>query len=210
MINNNSLSDVVAVSSVFIGCCKRDPVSLATLSAQAIDKVRTVFENIPFYYLKKYIDGVLSVEDDLGGACRLSDKLFTDSKRAMNNAIRIIHYVTNIDEIKKIDWFINATRALLLGGIETSMLFRIFYIIDNTLAEDLEYMSTLIEKDTLFRGNIQIQALVQSGLLISAGIDANSGVEDQEYAITRLGYLVDQFALSLNNDERQHWYKDLC
>lgn len=190
-----------------IGCCKRDPVSIASLAARAVDNAYTFIQRLPFIKLKKYFDDVANAEDDLGAACRLSDKIFSDPKKATDNALRIIKYVTDLEESKKFKWFNNTTRALLLECIDQDTFFRIFKAIDDTMADDLEYLAFIIEKNDVFKGNVQIQALAQNGLMISAGVDANVGIEDQDYAVTRLGYLVDQYAISFGNDARQLWYK---
>ena len=205
--NNTLTTDISSCVEMFIDCCNGNPTSFAALSAKAVDKSYTAFQRIPFMKLLKYLKGVKKAEDDLGSACQLSDKLFSDSKKATDNAIRLIKYVADIDEEKKFDYINNTTRALLLDYINPEIMFRIFKVIDGTMADDLKYMASIIEQNDVFKCNIQIQALAQNGLMIPAGIDADAGIEDQEYAVTKLGYLVDQYAISFGNDARQHWYK---
>ena len=54
---------------------------------------------------------------------------------------------------------------------------------------------------------MQILALERSGLAIQAGIDANESIESQGYAISGLGRMVDRYAISLESEERQRFYK---
>ena len=117
--------------------------------------------------------------------------------------------VTSADTEKKIDYLIDATRSMLLGLIDTNEMFRIFRAIVDSLPEDLDYFSSIIEKSGPFTGNIQILALERSGLMISAGIDANADVEAQQYHITTLGFMVDRYALSPSNEKRWKWYVNM-
>lgn len=151
------------------------------------------------------MDGVKRVED-LGNSCKIADKLFSDPKRKNDNAMRIYKMVTSSDTEKKIDYLIDATRSMLLGLIDTDEMFRIFRAIVDSLPEDLDYLSSIVEKSGPFIGDIQILALERSGLMISAGIDANADIEKQQYHITTLGFMVDRYALSLSNEERWKWY----
>lgn len=114
--------------------------------------------------------------------------------------------MTSTDTEKKIDYLIDATRSMLLGLIDTDEMFRIFRAIVDSLPEDLDYLSSIVEKRGPFIGDIQILALERSGLMISADIDANADIEKQQYHITTLGFMVDRYALSLSNEERWKWY----
>ncbi len=175
------------------------------MAAYLSDKTYTEIQKIPYLQIKKYLDGVKRVEE-LGNSCKIADKLFSDPKRKNDNAMRIYKMVTSSDTEKKIDYLIDTTRSMLLGLIDTDEMFRIFRAIVDSLPEDLDYLSSIVEKSGPFTGNIQILALERSGLMISAGIDANADVEEQQYHITTLGFMVDRYALSLSNEERWKWY----
>ena len=63
------------------------------------------------------------------------------------------------------------------------------------------------EGTDLIKGNTRILALSHSGMVIQAGIDANESIEKQDYAVTEFGRMVDCYAISLENDERQQYYR---
>lgn len=122
--------------------------------------------------------------------------------------MRIIQYVTTADTEKKIDYYVNATKALLYGMINNEIMFRIFSAIYNTLSEDLEYMTEHIEDKDHLIGNLNILALSQIGLVLIAGIHQGEDVEEQEYVFSSLAYLVDRYAVALDNEKRQKRYQN--
>lgn len=203
--NATNISELYDIVEMIIGVATRDPLSIAKITAFLSDKTYTEIQKIPYLQIKKYLDGVKRVEE-LGNSCKIADKLFSDPKKKNDNALRIYKMVTSADTEKKIDYLIDATRSMLLGLIDTNEMFRIFRAIVDSLPEDLDYLSSIIEKSGPFTGNIQILALERSGLMISAGIDANADVEAQQYHITTLGFMVDRYALSLSNEKRWKWY----
>lgn len=203
--NATNISELYDIVEMIIGVATRDPLSIAKITAFLSDKTYTEIQKIPYLQIKKYLDGVKRVEE-LGNSCKIADKLFSDPKKKNDNALRIYKMVTSADTEKKIDYLIDATRSMLLGLIDTNEMFRIFRAIVDSLPEDLDYLSSIIEKSGPFAGNIQILALERSGLMISAGIDANADVEAQQYHITTLGFMVDRYALSLSNEKRWKWY----
>ncbi len=203
--NITKASELYDIVETIIGVATHDPLSVAKIAAFLSDKTYTEIQKIPYLQIKKYLDGVKRVEE-LGNSCKIADKLFSDPKRKNDNAMRIYKMVTSTDTEKKIDYLIDTTRSMLLGLIDTDEMFRIFRAIVDSLPEDLDYLSSIVEKSGPFTGNIQILALERSGLMISAGIDANADIEEQQYHITTLGFMVDRYALSLSNEERWKWY----
>lgn len=205
--NETNASKLYDIVDIIIGVAKHDPLSVAKIAAFLSDKTYTEIQKIPYLQIKKYLDGVKRIEE-LGNSCKIADRLFSDPKRKNDNAMRVYRMVTSTDTEKKIDYLIGATRSMLLGLIDTEEMFRIFRAIVDSLPEDLDYLSSIVEKSGPFTGNIQILALERSGLMISAGIDANADVEEQQYHITTLGFMVDRYALSLLNEERWKWYNN--
>ena len=206
--NNANLTDLISIGNEFIGCVKHDPTSIINLTARTTDTALTFCQRIPFIKLQKYLKGAKAAEDDPGAACKLSDQLFSDPDKSVDNALRMIKYVTDTDTEKKLDYLVNATRALLLGFISVPEMIRIYQAINDTMPEDLEYLSEIIVKGETHKGNIQIQALERSGLMILSEVNPNVDIEYQEHAISRLGFMVDEYAISFNDDGRQRWYKD--
>lgn len=43
--------------------------------------------------------------------------------------------------------------------------------------------------------------------MIQARLDANESIETQKYAVTTLGRMVDRYALSLESEARQKFYR---
>lgn len=203
--NETNASELYDIVETIIGVATHNPLSLAKIVALLSDKAYTAIQKIPYLQIKKYFDGVKRVED-LGNSCKIGDKLFSNPKKKNENAMRIYKMVTSTDTEKKIDYLIDATRSMLLGLIDTDEMFRIFRAIVDSLPEDLDYLSSIVEESGPFIGDIRILALERSGLMISAGIDANADIEKQQYHITTLGFMVDRYALSLSNEERRKWY----
>ena len=200
------INDNLEIIGIVIGLAKNDTVKILELSKIVKDSSLSYIQKIPFNKLAKYMDGIKRVEENIGDGCRLSDKLFGDQKSKNDNALRLLKYVTEADTEKKIEYLVNTTRSFLLGRINVGEMFRVFNAIVYTLPEDLHYLTTIIEKEGPFIGNIQIHALNRNGLVISAGVYADYDIEKQKYHISELGYMVDQNSLSMDNDDRQRWY----
>lgn len=152
-----------------------------------------------------FLNGVYLSQED---CIKLSAKLFGNKSDKRRNGMRLFEYIGKIDTEDCLQFMINATRSLLLNLIDVSDYFRIVKAITETLYEDLNFLSENIVKDIYFKGNTQILALARSGLMIEAGIDANEDVESQNYIFTKLGMLVDQYAVSFENLKRYEWHKN--
>ena len=196
--------DFIEILVLAIG---HDPMAIAKITETIANNAYTAIQRIPYRQMMRYINGMKKVEDELGEACKLSEKLFSNPNKRDENAMRVYKMVTSAETVRKIDYLVDASRSMLIGLIDNEMMFRIFRAIIESLPEDLDYLAGLIEKEGPFKGNIRIHALARTGLMITAGIDSNSDVEEQEYHISSLGYAVDQFALSLNNEDRCFWYR---
>lgn len=207
-LNEIDTSELMDSVETIVNAVALDPIAIGRIIALLSNKTYTAIQKIPYYQLKRYIDGVKKAEDDLGKSCKLSEKLFSDPKKRNENAMRVYKMVTSSDTEKKIDYLVDATRSMLLGLIDAEMMFRVFRAIIDSMPEDLSYLSNLVEKGGPFKGNIRIHALERSGLMISAGIDADEDVEKQDYHISSLGYAVDRYVLSLNDEDRLKWYKN--
>lgn len=209
-INENSISlfDMVESTELLFQAISLDTKAIGKIVALLSDKTFTAVQKIPYMQLKRYIDGMQKVEENLSGGCKICDKLFSDPQKRDENAMRVYRMIIAADTEKKIDYLVDTTRSMLLGLIDVEMMYRIFRAIVESMPEDLDYLTNLVEKDGPFKGNIQIHALVRSGLMISAGIDAGEDIEKQDYEISTLGYAVDRFVLSINDENRWNWYKN--
>ena len=190
-----------------IGTLMLDPVAVKNLASSIRNMPTLIKEAIYWNKFYMFVIGVKQIEDDLGQSVKLSSKLFDNPKNKKQNGMRLLGYVDRADSEQKINYYINATRSLLMGCINNTDYFRIMKAISETLGEDLEYLAEIAITSKVIKGNMQILALERSGLVLQAGIDANESIESQGYAISSLGRMVDKFAISLENEERQRFYK---
>lgn len=187
-----------------IGALTADPVACKNLVQYVIQFPISLREQ---YFWNKFYRFLNGVYTPLEKTVALSNRLFDDEKNRRRNAMRIVEVIGKVETEDSLQFVINATKSVLLGLISTTDYFRIIKAITDTLLEDLLFLSENITKNSRFKGNTQVIALERSGLMIMAGIDANEDVESQSYVFTTFGKLVDQYALSFENEERFRWYK---
>lgn len=177
----------------------------------AISKIPKLITTAPFFisnsvFMMKYekiLNGIYTPSAD---AVAISSKLFgEDNKERVDNAIRAISIIEKIDTLTKIEYLLNANRSFSNGCISREQLFRIANALVSALSEDLEYLK-LHATDRELVGNTNIHSLANIGAVILAGIDANASVERQIYVVTEFGQIMDQYALSVMDDERQKFY----
>ena len=193
-----------------IGMLMLDPIAYKNFAKQ-IAKMPFLIKDA--YYWSKFhlfVTGVKNAEKELGKGVKLSNKLFDTTKNKRQNGMRLLGYIDKADSEQKINYYVNATKSLLLGLISNTDYFRIMKALMETLNEDLEYLADIAIKEDVHRGNMQLLALERSGLVLQAVFDANESVENQSYAISRLGKYVDCFAVSFEDEERQNFYKMSC
>lgn len=206
-MDKKKVSEAFSLTNMVIGCFNQEAASWLELDNLLLDKAIDLVAGIPLRKFKKYLEGEKKVEEELGGSIHLSDKLFGNKKKAEENGMRIYELVTSVDSSRKIDYFVNATRAFLLDAIDKMTFFRVFNAINSTQIEDLEFLKNNALKGETFYGGIQIIALASSGLMILTDEDYNRGAEEQGYNVSTLGHMVDCFALSFDDDDRIKWYK---
>jgi hypothetical protein len=156
----------------------------------------------------KFVNGVRDFQEQLGEGVKFCTKLIENEKDKEKNGIRIIEIIDKIDTVEKMDYVLYNTFSYLKGEISKEDYFRISKAIVDTLYEDLVYLKSIATDLNGLRGNIQILSLARTGLLIADGIDGNYDIEAQEYIVTSLGRLVDRYALSYDDEDRQRWYKE--
>lgn len=144
---------------------------------------------------------------DLTDSVKYSSQLFGDVSTAHENAFRLIQYIDKAESLKTIDYIINASRAVGNQMINSSDYFRIIRAIVHSFPDDLSYFQTIATSTESQLGDIRIMSLAQSGLMISSTIMVGRSIEEQGYSITRLGFLVDRYALSFDDEKRQNIWK---
>ena len=152
-------------------------------------------EQIFWTKLSMFLDGVnLSDDDRATFRAKLSE-----NGTMQENAERLIILIDRTDTKKKIRYFINATRCLLADFITSSEYFRICDLITSTLYEDLEFLGKNISSKE-FEYSYFVQGLLNLGLMCQSVIDSNTG--NHKYSFTALAELVDEYAVSYDNDVR--------
>ena len=191
-----------------IGMLTLDPVAIKNLTTQMVKMPIIIRDAIYWSKFYMFILGINKIQEDLGGSIKLSNILFDNSKNREQNGMRLLGYIDKADSKQKVNYYINSTKSLLMGNISNTDYFRIMKAVSETLNEDLEYLAEIVENKNVIKGNIQLLALERSGLVIQARIDTNENIETQYYAVSNLGRMVDNYAISLDNDDRQNYYKN--
>ena len=203
------LKDVVtafdSLTDPLIGLLLLEHAATVSLAHAAVKVPGTIRD----YNLYRKFDHFLRAirERDLQDSVKFSNKLFDNPKTARENALRLVQYIDKAETIDVVDYMVNASRAVGNQLISERHYYRSLWALTNTYSEDLHYFRKIAITDDVIKGNTQIIALAQSGLMISAGTDANRSVEDQDYAVTSFGIMVDRYALSLDDEERWAYWK---
>ncbi len=186
-----------------VGALCLDPIAYKNLVQLVIKIPMSLREQFFWNKYYNFLKGVYTPYDKM---VAMSSKMFGNDTVGRKNALRVIEIIGKLETEENLQFVINATRSCLLGLIDIADYFRIIKAIEETLCEDLIFLSKNITRHDYFKGNIQILALERSGLMIQAGIDANEDVESQSYVISTLGRMVDQYAISFENEERHNWH----
>ena len=192
-----------------IGALRGDPISLLKM-LKKIKKSPTALNDA--LYLHKFLifyNGVNNIDEDPAETIKLSTALFDDPKTSEDNAMRLLGYIDKADSKMKIQYYINATRSFLLNMIGITAYYRILKAISETLLEDLQYLSKIALRTDILAGNISLLALARAGLALQNGQDGNKNVESQYYEVSSLGRMVDQYAISFEDDDRRKKYKNI-
>lgn len=172
-----------------------NPVVFEKCLEAVINSPFFIREQIFWTKLSMFLDGInLSDEDRAIFRAKLSE-----NGTERENAERLITLIDRTDTKKKIRYFINATRCLLADFITSSEYFRICNLITNILYEDLEFLGKNISSEE-FEYSFFVQGLLNSGLMCQSVIDSNTG--NHQYSFTALAKLVDEYAVSYDNDTR--------
>ncbi len=180
-----------------------------------IKLVERAKESIPYipniiflHKLEKFITGI---QEDSSIASKVSSKLFSDTDFKTNIATteHILSIIYKINEINKVDYIVDTTRALLNDEIDRKLYFRIIDAISKVLDMDLEFLKSQALNIEKIPGCNEVYSLVGIGAMISAGNKPEADVERQDYYITEFGRNIDRFALSYKSDVRQKGHKDI-
>lgn len=170
--------------------------------ASTIKNVKAI-ANAPFFFQEKKL--FFKMKFFFEGAGFTKDEVSELRARLMaydeddNNVLRLIELIDKTESLKKIRYLINATRSVLTDFIDLSTFFRICHAVNSTIDEDLLYLKDNVLKQNEITYNEHVQGLLNSGLMYQKKIE-NEG--DLYYAFTTTAALVDQFAVSFDDDTR--------
>lgn len=172
-----------------------NPVAFEKCCEAVVNSPFFICEQMFWTKLSMFLDGI-NLSDDERETFRAK---LSENDTTQENAERLIILIDRTDTKKKIRYFINATRCLLADFITSSEYFRICDLITSTLYEDLEFLGKNISSKE-FTYSYFVQGLLNSGLMCQSVIDSNTG--NHKYSFTALAELVDEYAVSYDNDVR--------
>ena len=183
--------------------CANPALSMLYSEMGSISEFRTE------YLLLKLGSIMNGVDLSMSDRAKLCD-FVTEQGNKPDNALRLLHYIDDIDTSMKLEYVTNATRALLMSQINAEQYFRILQAIEQTLDEDLDFLGKkysekyieVSDNDNSKNGrsfNAYVQGLVTSGLMRQTLYTSG---RDQRYDFTGLAGWVDKYAVNRNNEEK--------
>ena len=202
-----SLEEIVKFFQVFIDNPFSSFSNVLTIGQLIIGIKNYLKKNCPFLYsewkfwdnMDKFFNSGILTEDDKR---KLIDKLSND-KTSAETGKKIIALIGKTDTDQKLACILNATKALANNLIELNIYFRICNSVLNTLEEDLQFLKSHIEENTIDY-SISVGGLITVGLACHRGIiEGNS----KSYAFTELAKIVNEYALKGDGRKRIEEFK---
>ncbi len=207
---------------------KRFPISdnlkndLIDISAVTVDEISKCFwEDIPFIlkigknlialphliqqelFWKKFYKYIMGIKEDPKFAVKFAEKI-TNAEDRSEFSRRIISIVDKIEETEKIDFIINATRALCWNRITRSEFFRICHAIEKVYIDDLIFILENYSPKKHFAEDISVTELTSFGLMwqeIYGSGSLGSNEVPKTHIFTDFGKLVYNNALNYEKTE---------
>lgn len=150
------------------------------------------------FFWNKFTKFVSGIKSDPAFEAKFATKIANAEDRS-EYARRIITILEKIEEEQKVDYIINATRALCWDQIDRSLYFRICRAIENVYIDDLKFVFDNYDVKEYFPEDIAVAELTSHGLMRQEIIDG--GTADPNYVakthvFTELGKLVYDMALN--------------
>lgn len=183
------------------------PAQAASFSfSHALLKTPKAFKDY-FLYVKfeHFLEAIR--KKNLDESTRFSNKFFSDDSLSKKNALRLFNYIDKSETLDVVDYIANASRAAGNGLISEENYYRILFALTRSYSEDLNYLKIIACNEGAVKSDIRVLALAQSGLMLLQDIDLDEPAENQGYIVTSLGKMVDQFALSYDDEERYNYWK---
>lgn len=96
---------------------------------------------------------------------KLSSKFTEDELKYKKYTKRQLQFIAQIDEEEKIDYYANFTRAWLLGCIDSSLYFKMSYLLKVFTLEELEYLKDNYKSGEIMDVNFYIREFSLYGLI---------------------------------------------
>lgn len=196
--------EIADIAFDFCDACLGNPVSAAKSFYNIIKTMVSVRDVIFWGKVKRYLRGM-----DLSNSDKERLKaLLSGQNNGEKNVKRLIQCIDNIESEDTIDFLAKATRALINGDIkDKATYFRICYVLEHTLYEDLCFLREHIKKEKLAY-SFNTQGLLATGLMYISAIDNDGDGNDgsQLYSFTPVAGEVLKHAI-LYDEEQSNWRK---
>ena len=96
---------------------------------------------------------------------KISSKFTEDEPKYREYTKRQIQFIAQVDEEEKIDFYANLTRAWLLGYIDSSLYFKMSYLLKIFTLEELEYLKENYDTNSITDINYYIREFSLYGLV---------------------------------------------
>jgi len=197
VVGIDSVSDTL---SLIMGCLSGDAASLCKAAEDIVSVPYHASQNIFWRKFCKFIEGVYSSSE----FARRFAETITNTPHRDRYSTKIMQIINQIDEDEKVDYIVNATRALCWGRISTSEYFRICLAIQRCFFEDLMFVRDNYS-DSLFAEDMVVSELKSCGLMYQPGSDGGDFSFDdssiKNHRFTPLAELVYKFSLAYDIDE---------
>ena len=176
-------------------CLWEDVPYIVKIGKNLISLPHLIHQEIFWNKFTKFVKGIKS---DPSFEAKFATKIANAEDRA-EYAKRIITILEKIEEEQKVDYIINATRALCWDQIDRSVYFRICRTIENVYIDDLNFVLKNYDDKEHFPEDMTVAELTSHGLMRQEIYDA--GTLDPNYVakthvFTELGKLVYDNALN--------------
>ena len=176
-------------------CLWEDVPYIVKIGKNLISLPHLIHQEIFWNKFTKFVKGIKS---DPSFAAKFATKIANAEDRAQY-AKRIITILEKIEEEQKVDYIINATRALCWDQIDRSVYFRICRTIENVYIDDLNFVLKNYDDKEHFSEDMTVAELTSHGLMrqeIFDGGTADPNYVAKTHVFTELGKLVYDNALN--------------
>ena len=149
-------------------------------------------------FWSKFTKFAIGIKSDPTFAAKFATKI-ANAENRNEYAKRIITILEKIEEEQKVDFILNATRALCWDQISRSVYFRICRAIENVYIDDLKFVIESYDEKEYFSEDMTVAELTSHGLMrqeIVGGGTADPNYVPKTHVFTELGKLVYDMALN--------------